>query len=108
MTPKINFCWSNPDDRSTPPIVDWVSEGIFHKPGKLPYDTTCLGVFQNGTMIAGLVYYDQDSDAGVIQISGAASTPRWLTKPVLWEMFDFPFNQLGCQAVVMRVAPEGS
>jgi len=102
----VNFYWSNPGDKSTPPIVDWISEGIFNKPGQLTYGSTCMGVFENGTLVAGLAYYDQDRDAGVIQISGAATTPRWLTKKVLWEMFDFPFNQLGCQAVVMRVDPD--
>src|SRR5690606_2224075 len=46
--------------------------------------------------------------AGAIEVSGAADTPRWLTKKVLWEMFAYPFEHLGCQIVVMRVSTENT
>lgn len=60
------------------------------------------------TIIAVMVFYDYDKDAGVIQISGAADTPRWLTRPILKEMFGYAFNEVGCQAVVMRVDPDNT
>lgn len=41
---------------------------------------------------------------GVIELHAAAESKRWLTRKVLWEMFSFPFRQLGCQAVIMRAA----
>lgn len=68
---------------------------------------SALGVFNaERKMIAGLVYHNYDRKAGVVEISGAADTPRWLPRPILWEMFSYPFNELRCQAVVMRVDPE--
>lgn len=67
---------------------------------------TTMAVVEGKTVRAVMVFYDYDKDAGVIQISGAADTPRWLTRAVLHEMFSFPFDGLGCQAVVMRVDPD--
>jgi RimJ/RimL family protein N-acetyltransferase len=59
-------------------------------------------VADKGKIIAALIYNNYDPHTGVIEISGAADTPRWLAKHVLREMFDFPFKRLGCQAVFMR------
>lgn len=64
---------------------------------------TALGVADGKRIISALIYHDYQPMAEVVQISGAADSPRWLTKPILWQMFDYPFNQMGCQAVVMRV-----
>ncbi|MDC9701530.1 MAG: N-acetyltransferase [Alphaproteobacteria bacterium] len=85
-------------------IADFVSREIYCVPGKFR-DYTALGVFDSCVLVAGVLYYDYDRDAGVLQISAAATTPRWLTRSILWDIFDFPFNQLKCQAIVMRVDP---
>lgn len=61
-----------------------------------------MAVAHKGQVIAALFYTNYDPDCGTIEISGAADTPRWLTRKVLWEMFRFPFIGLGCQAVFMR------
>ena len=61
-----------------------------------------MAVSHNGTIIAALIYNNWDDETGVIEISGAADSPRWLTKQVLKEMFDYPFLRLRCQAVAMR------
>lgn len=68
---------------------------------------TTMGVADaTGRICAAMVFYDYDADAGVIQISGAADNPHWLTRPILKEMFAYPFDELRCQAVVMRVNPD--
>lgn len=92
-----------PDDYAA--LCRYISQRIWGKPRDFPLGTG-LAVLDGGGLAAGLVYYDYDKDAGVIQISGAAETPRWLTRPVLFEMFSYPFNQMECQAVVMRVDPD--
>lgn len=74
-------------------------EGHFFRP---PYTT--MGVVRDDNLTAVMVYHNWDKESGVIEISGASNTPRWLTRPVLWEMFDYPFNQLGNQLVAMRVS----
>lgn len=66
--------------------------------------STTMGVFEDGALIAGMVFHNYDRGAEIIEISGASETPRWLTRTVLWEMFSYPFEQMNCQAVVMRVS----
>ena len=68
----------------------------------------CMGVFESGSLVAVMLYHNYSREAGVIEISGAAETARWLTKPVLHEMFAYPFDQLGCQNVVMRVSDKNT
>ena len=61
---------------------------------------------REGRLVAGMVYHNWNPESEVVEMSGASITPRWLTRPVLKEIFDYPFNRIGCQLVVMRVAPE--
>jgi RimJ/RimL family protein N-acetyltransferase len=37
-------------------------------------------------------------------MSAASTTPRWLSRQVLYQMFAMPFLGLKCQAVVLRVS----
>ena len=66
-----------------------------------------IGVIdEEGKPIAGIVYHNFDPESGVIEMSGAATTPRWLTRETLERMYSYPFLQIGCQMVLMRVAAE--
>ena len=63
-----------------------------------------MGVIgEGGKLIAGLVYHNYDPEAGIIEISGAAVDPRWLSAQVLQAMFEYPFVRCDCQMVCMRV-----
>ena len=67
---------------------------------------TAMGVLDNdGKLVAGLVYHNFYPENGVIEISAASISKLWMTRPVLRAIFDYPFDQLGCQLVVFRVAP---
>ena len=67
---------------------------------------TAIGVIDDdGRLIGGWVYYDYDPEAGVIQVSGAATDKRWLTRPVLRALFFYVWDQLGCQMIVTRQDP---
>ena len=59
-----------------------------------------------GELVAGMVYHNWSPEAGVIEMSGAATDPRWLTRPNLIEIFDYPFRRIGCQMVIMRVSED--
>lgn len=84
-------------------LAHWACEKLDITRGFGP--CTTMGVFKDATdPIAVMVYHNWMPENGVIEISGAATTSRWLTRPVLWEMFSYPFNQLGNQLVVMRVS----
>jgi RimJ/RimL family protein N-acetyltransferase len=98
----VNVIWASerePDlNRS---LYEWASFRIFgHLNGFGP--CTTMGVFQGAKIIAVMVFHSLDEKAGVIEISGAAETSRWLTKPVLFEMHAYCFDQLGCQMIVQR------
>ena len=101
----MKVVWANSGDPLNSTIGDYVSRRLYGRTGAFR-DFTAMGVIDGERAVAGLVYYDFDRSAGVIQVSGAAETPRWLARNVLWEMFHFPFDEIGCQALVMRVDPE--
>ena len=69
-----------------------------------PANSKAVGIINEaGELIAGLVYSGWNPDAGTIEISGAATDPRWLTRETLRRMFSYPFEECACQMVVMRV-----
>ena len=67
-----------------------------------PYVT--MGVFDGDRLVSVIVYNNWNPEAGVIEMHGAGITPRWLTRPVLAEMFAYAFDGAGCQTAVMRVS----
>ncbi|MFE0015980.1 N-acetyltransferase [Mesorhizobium sp. NPDC059054] len=84
-------------------MATWVAR---HIPGCARGFGNCraMGVLNGDRLVAGMVYHDWAPEHGVIEISGAATTPCWLTRPVLWQMFAYPFLGIACQMVVMRVS----
>lgn len=69
-------------------------------------DFTTLGVLERGRLVAGVVYHNYAPEAGVIELSAASTSKRWLTRPVLKAMFGYPFDEIGCQLAVLRVSEE--
>lgn len=66
---------------------------------------TAIGVIDDaGHLVGGIVYHDWSPEHGVIEMSSAATTPRWFTRKILQAMFELPFDRLGCQMVVTRMA----
>jgi RimJ/RimL family protein N-acetyltransferase len=67
-----------------------------------------IGVIdEDGRLIAGLVYHNWDERAGTIEMSGAALPGKyWLTRETLKRIYQYPFLQMGCQMVIMRVAED--
>lgn len=62
-----------------------------------------LGVLRGDELIGGLIYHNWDPVAGTIEISGAATDPKWLTRETIRRMHAYPFEACGCQMVYMRV-----
>lgn len=71
-------------------------------------DCRCIAWMDGEQMIAGTVYHNWYPEAGVIELSSAADHPRWLTPKSLRLLFEYPFNQLGCQLVVLRMSETNS
>lgn len=61
-----------------------------------------MAVYDGDHLLAVMIYHNWDPKAGIIEISGAGESPRWLTRPVLKAMYAYPFALLGCQMVVQR------
>ncbi len=67
-----------------------------------------MAVANGSEIIGACLFHNWDADAGVVELTSASLSPKWLTRPVLREMFAYPFEQLGCQAVVLRVDPDNT
>lgn len=87
-------------------VERFISARIFGASRHMPGDTMVVSLGADGGMIGAAIFQNYDKDNGTIEISAAAVSPRWLSRNVLYEMFEYPFEQLGCQAVVMRCDPE--
>ena len=71
-------------------------------------DFTTMGVLQDDVLVAGVVFHNYAPEAGVIELSAASTSKRWLARPVLRAMFGYPFDEIGCQIVVLRVSERNS
>jgi RimJ/RimL family protein N-acetyltransferase len=54
-------------------------------------------VDQDGSLIAGMSYFNYDPDAGTMEWGVASTTPRWLSRTTYRRMFEYPFIECGCQ-----------
>lgn len=63
-----------------------------------------MGVYEDGTLIAGTVYHNWHESTGVMELSSASTSRRWLQPKVINAMFSFPFDLMDAQMVVLRVS----
>lgn len=101
----MNVLWGN-NPAVNEMLWKWASMKLFEHTRGFGGACHTMGVFDGTELIGVMVYHNYDRKAGAIEVSGAADNPRWLTRKVLWDMFAYPFEQLDCQIVVMRVSPE--
>ena len=67
-------------------------------------DFCSIGILDGTTLIAGVLYHNHYPEHGVIELTAASVSKRWLTRPVLRAMFSLPFDRFGCQLIVLRVS----
>lgn len=97
----MNVIWgSEREPELNRSLHDWAAAKIDAQRGLQPCVT--MGVFGGSNLLGVLIYHNWMPENGVIEISGAADTPRWLTRSVLFEMHSYPFDQLGVQMIVQR------
>lgn len=84
-------------------IGDFVSMLLWGAPGRFERFSS-FGVFDAGTLIAGVLWHNWQPEAGVVEMSAASTDKRWLTRSVLRTMFGVPFDRWGCQLVALRVS----
>lgn len=67
-------------------------------------NATAIGVADETGLIGGSVFHGWSPEAGVIEISSAATSPRWWSRRMMDAVFSYPFDQLQCQMIVLRVS----
>lgn len=78
----------------------FVSSKIWGRSKPLAGDTAAVFVDRNGNMAAAVFFQNYDADAGVVELTGASVSPRFLTRKTLHELYSYAFDQLGCQTVI--------
>lgn len=86
-------------------VADFTSGLIWGEAGQFERYCT-LGVFHDSSLVAGVIYHNYDERAGIVEMSAASHSRRWLNRAVLREMFGVAFDKLGCQAVIARHAED--
>lgn len=66
----------------------------------VPREYAAIGVARNGEVIAGVIYHNFIPDYRGIEISMAATSPRWATRENIKALLAYPFEQLGCRWVM--------
>jgi RimJ/RimL family protein N-acetyltransferase len=81
----------------TPQISAWVADKIPH----VSEFGACeaLGVTDGQSIVAGVVFHDYQPACGTIQVSVAATNPRWATRAIIKEILSYPFHQLKVRKV---------
>lgn len=66
-------------------------------------ESRTIGIVQNDTLIAGLVYSHYQPTVPSIEASCAAESKLWATRPVLDAIFRYPFRTLGVNRVQLSI-----
>ncbi|WP_162914452.1 N-acetyltransferase [Taklimakanibacter lacteus] len=61
-----------------------------------------IGVARGDQVVGGFVFHDYAPEFGVIEMSFASADRRWLTRPVLYHVFSYVFDGIGCQMACSR------
>lgn len=64
----------------------------------------CVAMSVGEPWIAGVVFHNYSPESGVMEMSAAATSPRWLTRNVLHAMHNYIFADAGCQMAILRVS----
>lgn len=83
-------------------IARWVADQLPHMAGGMFATAAAIGVERGSTLIAGIVYHGYNGGSD-IQISMAATSPRWAEPGVIAACLHYPFVQLKCRRVTCLV-----
>ena len=83
----------------------WVADLIWPGKGREFGECQAMAVVEDETLICGIIFHNYEPDSQVIEISAASTSSRWLTRKTLNKMLSYPFEDCGCQCVIMRCDP---
>lgn len=82
-------------------VAHWVAARIGHvEDGSSFGPCAAIGVEDRaGQLIGGVVYHNYMPAVGNMELSFAATSPRWLTRSIICGLLSYPFEQLQCRRV---------
>ena len=72
-------------------VARWVAEHI-DGCGRGFGKCRAFGVVSKGQLIAGVVFHNWSPESETIEISCAATSPKWAARRIVTELFEYPFN----------------
>lgn len=64
----------------------------------------CVAMSVGDPVIGAVVFHNWNPEGGVMEMSAAADSPRWLNRQTLQAMHGYIFDDAACQLAVMRVS----
>lgn len=64
---------------------------------------TIMAIAKGDRIVAAVLFHNWQPRHGVIEVSAASDDKGWLSRAVMFDLFDYAFNQMGAQAVVARM-----
>jgi len=90
-------------------VAQFVAQLIPHCRRGFGANAKAIGIIdEEGKLIAGLVYHNFDPEAGIIEVSGASTTARWLTRGTIARFYQYPFLQCNCQMLIQRTPADNT
>lgn len=105
---KTLLCTDRTNPALNAELAEWAGRGIWGDKARGFGPCMTLAVSEDGKLAAVVVYHNYQPEAGVVELTTNSTTPRWLTRSVLHEMFALAYQGLECQLVVIRVSPSNT
>ncbi|MGN6124694.1 MAG: GNAT family N-acetyltransferase [Sphingomonas oligoaromativorans] len=88
-----------------PRLLRWCAERIPHATAEGWYLERAqpLGISDGRDLLAVMVVHGYERQHGNAQISMAAASPRWASRPVIAKLLSYPFEQLRCQRITTLI-----
>lgn len=83
-------------------VAEFVASLILACDGRDFGANTGIGIEHEGMLVGGFVFHDYSPQFGVIEVSFAGIGRRWLSRPILYAMFSYVFDELRCQLAVSK------
>jgi RimJ/RimL family protein N-acetyltransferase len=87
-------------------VRGWVKSKIAFLEGCDFGPSTALGVMDGQRLVAGVVFHGWQPMFRAIEISCAATSPRWAQRPIIAELLSYPFEQIGVDRVTCATAAD--
>lgn len=88
-------------------VAEWIAARL-GQTGFAGYFMSAIGVVENGELVGATAFHNYYPNEGVIEMTSASASSRWLTRGMIKAIFTYVFDYLGCQMVVMRVSANNS